>query len=171
MIWLTVCALLAGAAQVYFAFLELRRWGVPLVDKQTRDWDKPLNRWLSSRREPSELGPPAAAVERGPTMEVAELKAICVEFARPLATNLGLYNLLVALALLWTAIAAWTGWASAAHLGLILGIFLLGAGLAARATGVDLVPWSAPVSWLGSVTEGDGRCGRAGSARSRSSRF
>jgi uncharacterized membrane protein len=133
-IWLIICALLAGGVQAYFAFLELRRWGVPFVDEQTRGWDKPLNTWLRHRGEPNEQRPALATVEPEPTL--AELKLICVEWAQPLATNLGVYNLLVALALLWTAIAGWVGAASAVPLALMLGLFLVGAGLAAGATGV-----------------------------------
>ncbi|MFO1035712.1 MAG: DUF1304 family protein [Geminicoccaceae bacterium] len=125
--WLVLVALVAGVAQAYFAFLELRQWGVDFVAKQTRGWEGPVKDAINAFRRRGELNPPHTE---------SELTEVCVSWAKPLATNLGVYNLMIALALFWTAIAGWQGQPIAVSLGVALGLFLLGAGLAARATGV-----------------------------------
>lgn len=121
MLWLALAALLAGAVQTYFAHLELRKWDEDFVTKQTVDWDEPIERYLG---QPINLH------------NLAKLRKLSIEWASPLAKNLGAYNLLVALALFWTAAIAWVESSTAPHLGLLLGLFLIGAALAALKTGV-----------------------------------
>lgn len=108
MVWLVIAAGLAAVGQAFFAYRELHDWGVPFVKKVAKAW---------TVADPAEL-------------------AAHVEWARPLARNLGSYNLLVALSLAWTAWAAWQDWPSAVPFASLLGLFLLGAAAAAGWTKV-----------------------------------
>jgi uncharacterized membrane protein len=106
--WIVIAALLAAAGQGFFAYRELHDWGVPFVEKAAKAWI-PADR---------------------------EHFAAHVEWARPLARNMGCYNLLLALALAWTAWAAWQNWPSAVPFAIMLGLILLGAAAAAGWTKV-----------------------------------
>jgi uncharacterized membrane protein len=110
MVWLVIAAGLAAVAQAFFAYRELHDWGVPFVLKVAKGWAVP---------DPKQF-------------------AAHVDWARPLAINMGSYNLLLALALAWTALAASQQWPSAVPLAVVLGLFLLGAAAAAGKTKVYL---------------------------------
>ena len=110
MLWLVIAAGLAALGQAFFAYRELYDWGVPFVEQAAKAWTRPV-------ADPKEL-------------------AAHVEWATPLATNLGTYNLLLALALAWTAWAAWQNWPSAVPFANLLGLFLVGAAAAAGLTKV-----------------------------------
>jgi uncharacterized membrane protein len=110
MVGLVIAAGLAALGQAFFAYRELHDWGVPFVEKAAKSWAKPVS-------DPKQL-------------------AAHVKWATPLATNLGSYNLLLALALGWTAWAASQSLPSALPLAVILGLFLLGAAAAAGWTKV-----------------------------------
>ena len=122
MVWLVIAAGLAALGQAFFAYRELRDWGVPFVEEVAKPWTKALGD--SEKRDPEKLA-----------AHVKQLTAH-VEWARPLATNLGAYNLLLALALAWTAWAAWQNWPIAVPFAVLLALFLLGAAAAAGATKV-----------------------------------
>ena len=126
MVWLAVAAALAALGQAFFAYLELQGWGVPFVKSAAKAWAKPV----------SDPDQPAAHFDEHRAAHLEKQLAAHVEWARRLARNMGSYNLLLALALAWTAWAAWQNWPSAVPFAVLLGLFLLGAAAAAGLTEV-----------------------------------
>jgi uncharacterized membrane protein len=108
MVWIVLAAGLAAVGQLFFAYRELFDWNVDFVKKVAPAWAEGDPRQLDAN----------------------------VEWARPLAKNMAIYNLLLALALAWTAWAAWQNSPSAVPLAIMLGLFLLGAAAAAGWTKV-----------------------------------
>ena len=108
--WLGVAAAGAGAlAHVYFAYLEAVRWAPETVRKIAPSWLEGLS-----------------------DADAAKV----VGWAKRLAFNIGIYNLVLALGLAWTCWAFATQAPIAKSFGLFFAIWLLGAAAAAIHTQV-----------------------------------
>jgi len=105
-------ALVGAALQCLFAYREIAGWNVGFVAKAAPAWVDQL---------PGEKVPP----------DVREH----VHWARHLAFNMGVYNLVLALGLAWVLVA---GSAVAGTLGIFLAVWLLIAAAAAARSGVPL---------------------------------
>jgi hypothetical protein len=109
---LCVVALVGAALQCLFAYREIAGWHVGFVAKAAPAWVGHV---------PAEQVPP----------EVREH----VHWARHLAVNMGVYNLVLALGLVWVLVG---GAAVAGTLGIFLAVWLLVAAAAAAQSGVPL---------------------------------
>jgi len=109
---LGVVALAGAVLQCLFAYREIAGWKVGFVAKAAPAWVDHL---------PAEKVPPKV-VEH-------------IDWARHLAFNMGIYNLVLALGLVWVLIA---GAAVAGTLGIFLALWLLIAAAAAAGSGVPL---------------------------------
>jgi uncharacterized membrane protein len=110
---LAIVAAIGAVSHVVFAYLETLGWGRPFVEGAAGTWIDPRE-----------------------TREVTEAH---VWWARHLAFNIGVYNLVLAIGLAWTAYAAWhavAGTNISRSLGIFFSIWLLGAAAAAAHTGV-----------------------------------
>lgn len=115
--WLRVVAGIGVALQGYFAYKETIDWGPAFVESAAPAWLKHLPK------------------ERLPGEELPPETIAAIEWATPLAFNMGIYNLVLAIGLLWVAVA---GASVAASLGIFLGVWLLVAAAAALKTEVYL---------------------------------
>jgi uncharacterized membrane protein len=106
-VFLRLLAAIGAVAHVYFFVMEALRWNVEFVNKVAPCWIK-------------KVGGPQQAEPY-------------VTWASKLAFNMGTYNLILAIGLAWVAFAGAT---VAGTLGIFLGIWLLGAALAANHTKV-----------------------------------
>jgi uncharacterized membrane protein len=104
-----ICVL-SAAAHAFFAYRETIDWGPEFVGFAAK-------RWRNQDKD-----------ERTNNAHIA--------WARPLAFNIGIYNLLLALGLAWTAWQAFHHDPIAGPFAMFLGLFLLGAALAAGITKV-----------------------------------
>lgn len=107
-----VVALVGAALQCLFAYREVAGWNVGFVAKAAPAWVDHL---------PAEKVPPKV-VEH-------------IHWAQQLAFNMGVYNLVLALGLVWVLVA---GAAVAGTLGIFLAVWLLIAAAAAARSGVPL---------------------------------
>jgi uncharacterized membrane protein len=110
--WLRVVAGIGVALQGYFAYKETIGWGAPFVTSAAPAW-----------------------VEHLPAAQLPPQTIAAITWATPLAFNMGIYNLVLAIGLLWVAVA---GASVAASLGIFLGVWLLMAAAAALWTQVYL---------------------------------
>jgi uncharacterized membrane protein len=110
--WLRVVAGIGVALQGYFAYKETIGWGAPFVTSAAPAW-----------------------VEHLPAAQLPPETTAAITWATPLAFNMGVYNLVLAMGLLWVAVA---GASVAASLGMFLGVWLLVAAAAALWTQVYL---------------------------------
>jgi uncharacterized membrane protein len=104
-------ASLGALAQIYFAYKETVGWGREFVDKAAPAWTKP----------------------KGPNVPADPNIDAHIEWARDLAFNMGIYNLVLAIGLAWTVVAAPT---MARSLGFFFSAWLLIAAAAACYTQV-----------------------------------
>jgi uncharacterized membrane protein len=104
---LRLVALVGAVAHVYFFYKEAIQWDVTFVKKAAPSWIKA-------------------------DMSIGDVDAH-VAWAKNLAINMGVYNLILAIGLAWLAIA---GDEIAGSLGIFLAIWLLGAAAAAAYTKV-----------------------------------
>jgi uncharacterized membrane protein len=110
---LAIVAAIGALSHVAFAYLETIGWERKFVESAAGSWINPKE-----------------------SVEVTEGH---VWWARHLAFNIGIYNLVLAIGLAWTAYAAWhavAGTNISASLGIFFSIWLLGAAAAAAYTGV-----------------------------------
>ena len=98
---------LGALLHVYFAFIETIKWGPATVRKIAPPWVEGIDTSLVDAH---------------------------IAWAKRLAFNVGVYNLLLAIGLAWTAVAYATDAAIASSLGIFFGIWLLGAAAAALYT-------------------------------------
>src|SRR4051812_21898761 len=111
-VWLRVVAVVGAALQGYFAYMEALDWSPEFVRSAAPAWlDKP-------------------AMQLRP-----EILEAAITWATLLAFNMGVYNLVLAIGLLWVAVA---GASVAGSLGVFLGVWLLIAAAAALWTQVYL---------------------------------
>lgn len=110
--WLRVVAGIGTTAQGYFAYEETIDWGPAFVTSAAPAWTGNL-----------------------PIKELPPETVAAITWAAPLALNMGIYNLVLAIGLLWVAVA---GASVAASLGVFLGVWLLAAAAAALRTRVYL---------------------------------
>ena len=125
--WVQIASASLGAlAHFYFAYMETIGWGRNFVETAAGSW-----------------------IDRAAPREVAEAH---IEWARKLAFNIGIYNLVLAFGL------AWTAWAAEQPLAIFFSIWLLLAAVAAYHTKVYiafyiqgclalglLLPWLLPL--------------------------
>jgi uncharacterized membrane protein len=105
---LCAVALLAACAHLLFAWREMLAWTPEFVRRAAPGW----------------VGPDLAAAEAH------------VRWAARLAFNVGAYNLLLSVGLLWNAAVAFTDPLLARKLGLFFSVWLLAAAAAAAHTGI-----------------------------------
>lgn len=108
--WLRVVAGIGAAVQSYFAYREAIGWGPAFVASAAKAWTGHL-----------------------PVGQLPPDTVAAITWATPLAFNMGVYNLVLAIGLVWLAIA---GARVAASLGVFLGVWLLAAAVAALWTQV-----------------------------------
>src|SRR4051812_46046087 len=108
--WLRVVAGIGAAMQVYFAYKEAVGWGRAFVASAAPAWIGHL-----------------------PVAQLPPETVAAITWATPLAFNMGIYNLVLAIGLLWVAVA---GASVAGSLGTFLGLWLLVASVAALWTQV-----------------------------------
>lgn len=125
--WLRVVAGIGVALQGYFAYKETVDWGPAFVKTAAPAWLK--------RRPEKELPAEQLMPEHLPACKLPPETIRAIEWATPLAFNMGIYNLVLAIGLLWVAVA---GASVAASLGIFLGVWLLVAAAAALKTEVYL---------------------------------
>jgi uncharacterized membrane protein len=116
---LAIVAAIGALSHVVFAYLETLGWGRKFVKSAAKAWINPN--------------------------EAPKVTETHISWARHLAFNIGVYNLVLAIGLAWTAYAAWHAVAGiniSASLGIFFSIWLLGAAAAAAYTGV-YVAWGA----------------------------
>jgi uncharacterized membrane protein len=113
--WLRVVAGFGAFAQGLFVYLETKGWGPKFVARAAPAWVDHL---------------PA---ERLPSKTLA-----AIDWAKRLAFNMGIYNLVLAIGLLWVMRA---GASVAGSLGVFLGVWLLVAAIAALWTRVYPAFW------------------------------
>lgn len=108
--WLRIVAGVGAVVQVYFAYKEMLRWDAGFVASAAPAW-----------------------VDHVPVERLTPEALAKIAWATPLAFNMGLYNLVLAIGLVWVAVA---GTGVAGSLGIFLGVWLLAAAAAALWTGV-----------------------------------
>jgi uncharacterized membrane protein len=109
MIWVgAIVALIGALAHVYFAYCETLGWGRPFVEKVAPSWISPADSHVDKH----------------------------IDWAQPLAFNIGSYNLVLALGLAWTCWAFLQRPAMAGALAIFFAIWLLLAAAAAFYTKV-----------------------------------
>ena len=108
--WLRIVAGIGAAVQGYFAYREAIGWGSAFVASAAKAWTDHL-----------------------PVGQLPPDTVAAITWATPLAFNMGVYNLVLAIGLLWLAVA---GARVAASLGVFLGVWLLTAAVAALWTQV-----------------------------------
>jgi len=91
--WLLIWAAFGALAHVYFAFQETVGWGPEFVKKAAKAWINP---------------------HEDPATTNAH-----IAWAKPLAANMGAYNLLLAFGLAWTARQAWVDAPTASPFGVL----------------------------------------------------
>jgi uncharacterized membrane protein len=110
---LAIVAATAAILHVGFAYLETLGWGRWFVELAAKSWINPN--------------------------EAPKVTETHISWAKRLAFNIGVYNLVLAIGLAWTAYAAWhavAGTDISASLGIFFSIWLLGAAAAAAHTRV-----------------------------------
>jgi uncharacterized membrane protein len=108
--WLRVVAGIGAVLQGIFAWKEAIGWGPAFVTKAAPAW-----------------------VDHLPVTRLTPEYVAAMKWAEPLAFNMGIYNLVLAIGLLWVAVA---GASVAGSLGVFLGVWLLLAAAAALWTQV-----------------------------------
>lgn len=108
--WLRVVSGIGAAVQGYFAYKEAIGWGAAFVTSAAPAWTGHL-----------------------PVTQLPPETLAAITWATSLAFNMGIYNLVLAIGLLWLAVA---GASMAGSLGIFLGIWLLAAAAAALWTHV-----------------------------------
>jgi hypothetical protein len=124
-----VVAVIGAVVQDLFTYLETRGWGADFVKSAAPTW---------TLKQPLELPPlpskTAEAMKCRPFVEgVPPEICYAISWATDLAWNIGIYNLVLAIGLLWVAVA---GASVARTLGIFLGVWLLIAAAAALGTEV-----------------------------------
>src|SRR3954447_22479806 len=109
-VWLRGVAFLGALAQGYFTYKETVGCGPAFVVKAATAW-----------------------VDHLPVTRLTPEYVAAIKWAKPLAFNMGIYNLVLAVGLLWVTVA---GASVAGSLGVFLGIWLLVAAAAALWTQV-----------------------------------
>jgi uncharacterized membrane protein len=108
--WLRVAAVIGAVVHIGFTYKETRGWGPVFVAKAAPAW-----------------------VDHLPVERLSSQTVASIDWAKRLAMNVGIFNLVLAIGLLWVAVA---GASVAGSLGIFLGIWLLIAAAAALATKV-----------------------------------
>lgn len=111
-IGLRLVAALAAAMQLLFFYLEAFRWDQEFVHSAAPDW-----------------------VDNAEVGQISPQIVQSISWAERLATNMGVYNLVLAIGLVWLA---YEGRTAARGLGLFLSLWLLVAAVAAASTGVPM---------------------------------